>query len=173
MLIVGIESTEQAILDNIEKGVKASDIQKFFNNAKRLKLLVHAAFMAGNPGETTETLKKNLFLAKRFLPDTVQFFPLMPYPGTKAYDWAKEKGYLKIKSVRDYLTPDGLHNCVIDLPGLPREELVRWCDKSRKSFYLSPRYIFYKTKQALLRPNDAIRTYLAFMRFRKYLLRRA
>jgi len=172
LLIVGIENVAQNILDNIDKGLKAANIQKFFDNAKKLGLLVHAAFMAGNPGETENTLKENLRLAKKFLPDTIQFFPLMPYPGTKAYQWAKDNGYLKISSFRDYLTNEGLHNCIIDLPELPREKLVKWCDKSRNSFYLSPRYIFYKIKQMLLRPHDAMRTFKAFLTFRKYILKR-
>lgn len=171
LVIVGIESAEQSILNNIDKGLSASNVQKFFDNAKRLGLLVHAAFMAGNPGETEESLKKNLSLAKKNLPDTAQFFPLMPYPGTRAYAWAKEHGYLKINSFRDYLTKEGLHNCVIDLPGLPREALLKWCDKSRRSFYLHPRYIFYKMKRMIIKPHEAIRTYKAFIAFEKYILK--
>ena len=172
LIIAGIESTAQDILDNIEKGLKTSDMYNFFANAKRAKLLVHAAFMAGNPGETKETLKQNLMLAKKFLPDTLQFFPIIPYPGTKAYLWAKEKGYLKIESFRDYLTKEGLHNCVVDLPGLPRQELVRWCDYSRKLFYLSTEYLCYKSKQLLCRPQDIARTLKTLLTFRKYILRK-
>lgn len=171
LLITGIESATQAILDNINKGLKSADIQKFFDNAKRLGILVHAAFMAGNPGETALTLKKNLDLAKRFLPDTVQFFPLTPYPGTHAYHWARDNGYLKLASFRDYLSKEGLHNCVIDLPGLSSKELLAWCDRSRRAFYLNPGYILYKLTQALTRPRQFIRTYKAFMHFRKHLLR--
>lgn len=171
LIIVGIENAQQNILDTIEKGLKTAYIQKFFDNAKQVGLLVHAAFMAGNPGETEETLRKNLYLAKRFLPDTVQFFPLMPYPGTKAYTWAKENGYLKINSFRDYLTKEGLHNCVIDLPGLPRDKLVKWCNYSRRVFYLNPIYILYKLMRMILRPYEAVRTYKTFITFRKYVLK--
>ena len=128
--------------------------------------------MAGNPGETTATLRNNLSLAKSYLPDTVQFFPLMPYPGTASYTWAKTNGYLKIRSYRDYLTARGLHNCVIDLPGLPAEEIVKWCDKSRREYYLNPRYLAYKLKQTITNPHNALRTYKDFVTFRKYLTRR-
>ncbi|MFC1667406.1 radical SAM protein [Candidatus Omnitrophota bacterium] len=170
LIIVGIETAEQTILDNINKDLKIKDVEDFFNNAKKVGLLVHAAFMAGNPGETRESLNKTLKLAKRFLPDTVQFFPLMTYPGTKAYMWAKEKGYLKINSFKDYLTKDGLHKCVIDLPKLSGKDLQEWCNKSRRSFYLSPRYIFYKIRQMVLRPEHLIRTCKTFTVFIKYIL---
>lgn len=172
LIIVGIESAEQTILDNINKDIKTTDIKKFFDKAKKVGFLVHAAFMAGNPGETRDSLKKTLDLAKKFLPDTVQFFPLMAYPGTKAYAWAKEKGYLSINSFRDYLTKEGLHRCVIELPHLSGEELEKWCDRSRGSFYLSGRYISYKIGQMLLRPQHLIRTCKTFIIFIKYLLRK-
>jgi len=171
LIIAGIESAEQTILDNIHKDIKADKIQKFFDNAKKVGLLVHAAFMAGNPGETKESLKKTLDTAKKYLPDTVQFFPLMTYPGTEAYTWAKEKKYLKINSFRDYLTKDGLHRCVIDLPELSNEELQKWCDKSRLSFYLNPRYIFYKIRQMFSNPLHLIRTYKMLTIFTRYILR--
>lgn len=171
LIIVGIESANQKILDNIHKGINSDNIKQFFDNAKKAGLLVHAAFMAGNPGETHESLKDNLRTAKIYMPDTVQFFPLTPYPGTEAYEWAMANGYLKIKSYSEYLTKDGLHNCVIELPGLSREEIMESCYKSRRSFYLNPRYLFYKMKQFLLKPGDAIRTYKAFMTFKKYILK--
>jgi anaerobic magnesium-protoporphyrin IX monomethyl ester cyclase len=173
LIITGIESGSQEILDNINKGLKTSNIQAFFDNAKRLGLLVHAAFMAGNPGETEETLELNLKLAKRYLPDTLQFFPLMPYPGTQAYEWARSNGYLKIGSYRDYLTDAGLHNCVIDVPGLSSRRLVEWCNASRKAYYLSGRYLGYKLGQVIRQPAQFMRTYKAFVHFRKHLTRTA
>lgn len=171
LIITGIESAEQLILDNINKGINAASIRQFFDNAEKAGLLVHAAFMAGNPGETKKSLKKTLDAAKKFLPDTVQFFPLMTYPGTKAYDWAKENGFLRMSSFRDYLTKNGFHRCVIDLPGLSGKNLQDWCDKSRFSFYFSPRYIFYKIKQ-MPSKEHLIRTYKAFIAFIKYILRK-
>ena len=62
---------------------------------------------------------------------------------------------------------------MIDIPGLPAEKLVKWCDRSRRSFYLSPRYLIYKIIRSAFRPYEAIRTYKAFITFRKYLLRKA
>jgi radical SAM superfamily enzyme YgiQ (UPF0313 family) len=169
LLIVGIESTDQGILDGMNKGLKAENIQTFFDNTKRLGLLVHAAFMAGNPGETILSLKNNLRIAKKLLPDTIQFFPLMPYPGTAAYEWAKKNGYLKINSFRDYLNSDGLHNCVIELPGLSSNDIIKWCNKSRNEYYLSPKYLISKFHKIIFKPRELIRTYKAFLNFKKHL----
>lgn len=53
------------------------------------------AIWIGNKGETKETMEKNLKLALKLNTDTAQFFPLIPYPGTEAYQWARENGYTK------------------------------------------------------------------------------
>ena len=170
LLITGIESADENILNNIDKGLKSEYLAKFFNNAKQLKLPIHAAFMAGNPGETIETLEMNVRLVEKYLPDTLQFFPLTPYPGTKAYEWAKDNGYLKINSYRDYLTKEGLHNCVISIPGLSCNDLVKWCNKNRNAYYLSLKYILYKLKRAISHPQEFLRTYKALLNFKKHLL---
>ncbi|MFH1093330.1 MAG: radical SAM protein [Candidatus Omnitrophota bacterium] len=171
LIIIGFESADQQILDNIDKGAQSERQEEFFKDTKKAGLLLHAAFMAGNPGETQETLDKTFAMAKRFMPDTVQFFPLMAYPGTRAYDWAKENNILKSNDFSDWLTKEGLHNCVLDLPNLSSKQLVQWCDASRRNYYLSFRYLWYKIKQIILNPVEAKRTIMSMYRFKKFLLR--
>jgi len=171
LIIIGFESADQKILDNIKKGARVDKMEGFFDNTKKAGLLLHAAFMAGNPGETTQTLAKTFALAKKFMPDTVQFFPLMAYPGTKAYKWAKDNNLLKSQRFSDWLTPEGLHNCVLNLPNLSSKELVEWCDISRKKYYLSFKYLFYKAGQMILHPSEVKRTLRATFKFRKFLWR--
>lgn len=45
--------------------------------------------MVGNRGETKETMEQTFQLARRLGSDTAQFYPLLPFPGTEAYAWAK------------------------------------------------------------------------------------
>ncbi len=171
LIIIGFESADQQILDNIDKGSQVAKMDEFFKNTKMAGLLLHAAFMAGNPGETPETLAKTFAMAKRFMPDTVQFFPLMAYPGTRAYTWAKKNNLLKSNDFSHWLTKEGLHNCVLNLPNLSSKKLVGWCDTSRKNYYLSWRYLWYKLRQMIFHPEEAKRTIMAMYRFRKFLLR--
>ena len=53
-------------------------------------------------------MEKTLVLAKELDPDTAQFYPLMVYPGTEAYDWAVTNGYLKTNDFRQWLTEAGI-----------------------------------------------------------------
>ena len=173
LLCVGFESGEQRVLDNIKKQITLEQIRRFVEDAKRAGILIHGCFMVGNPGDTGETLHKTLELAKELNPDTVQFFPLMVYPGTEAYEWAVANGYLTAESYSQWLTPGGLHNCVISQPGLTAEELVDFCDRARQLYYLRPSYIAMKLGQILTHPAEAKRTIKSLRTFLPYLLHKS
>jgi len=80
---------------------------------------------------------------------------------------------LRTEDYSRWLTDEGLHNCVVDLPGLPAEMLVDWCNGARKRFYLRLSYIMYKVIQSIAHPlTEGRRTLKAFGTFRKYLFRR-
>ena len=125
--------------------------------------------MYGNEGETRETMRETLELAKKLNCDTAQFYPIMVYPGTRAYKTYKDKGYIVAKSYRDWLTSDGLHNCVVSLPNISKEELVAFCDQSRREFYLRPKYILSKAAQVVLHPKEFKRNFRAAWTFLRYL----
>ncbi|MGH2626499.1 MAG: B12-binding domain-containing radical SAM protein [Anaerolineales bacterium] len=173
LLCVGIESGDQKILDNVEKGITLERIEQFFREVKRSGLLVHGCFMAGNDGETRETLQKTLDLAKRLNPDTAQFFPLMIYPGTRAYEKARVEDRIVARSYAEWLTPEGLHNTVVDRPDLPHAEIVAFCDRARREYYLRPRYLAYKLKQIFTHPREARRLFKSMKTFGRYLFAKA
>jgi anaerobic magnesium-protoporphyrin IX monomethyl ester cyclase len=171
LLVIGFESGDQAVLNGKRKGIKLEQFHRFRQDARRAGVLLHACFVAGGPGETRESLAKTLALAKELSPDTAQFFPLMVYPGTEAYEWARSEGYLATQDFREWLTPDGLHRTIVSQPELTAEELVAWCDRARRSFYLRPRYIAAKVWQIIAHPAEAGRILKAARVFFKYLLR--
>ncbi len=171
LLCVGFESGDQAVLNALRRGIKVEQFYRFREDARRAGVLVHGCFMAGAPGETRESLAKTLTLAKALNPDTAQFFPLMVYPGTEAYEWAQRNGYLSTDDFRQWLTPDGLHRTVVQQPGLPADELVAWCDQARRSFYLRPRYLAAKAWQITTHPSEGGRILRAGRTLARYLLR--
>jgi radical SAM superfamily enzyme YgiQ (UPF0313 family) len=149
LFCVGVESGDQGVLDRMKKSLKVERVRRFFADAKRAGIKIHGCFMVGNPGETKETLETTLRFAIELEPDTAQFFPIMVYPGTEAYDWAKREGYLTTDNFREWLTPDGLHNSIVSRPGLSNTELVEFCDRARQKFYMRPSYIAKKLGQSL------------------------
>ncbi len=174
LIIVGYESGSQKILNNVVKGTTVKQNLEFADRARKAGLLVHGCFMAGNPGETRETLEETFSMALRLKPDTAQFFPIMAYPGTRLYTQLKKQGCLRTENYSEWLTAEGLHNCVVDLPDLPSEKIVEWCNNARRRFYLRPSYLFYKALQSILHPmTEGRRTLRAFSTFKNHLFRRA
>ena len=171
LLCVGFESGDQELLNAVRKGIRLEQVFEFRAAARRAGVLVHGCFMAGIPGETEESREKTLSLAKRLNPDTAQFYPLMVYPGTEAYEWARKNGCLSSEDFRDWLTPEGLHRTTVQLPGMSSEDLAAWCDDARRSFYLRPRYVVSKAWQMLRRPGEVRRVWRAAGTFARYLMR--
>jgi radical SAM superfamily enzyme YgiQ (UPF0313 family) len=170
LIIPGFESGDQTILNNIKKGIKLDQSREYVANAEKAGLLVHGCFMVGNKGETRATMEKTLEFACATSPDTAQFFPLIPYPGTEAFEWAKENGHLTTLNYSKWLTEEGLHECVINLPGLSSAELVSFCNDARRKYYLRPRYLLRKLIQIILSAEERKRTMKSFKQFRKFLL---
>lgn len=172
MLIVGYESGSQEILNGVTKGTTVEQNLEFSARARKAGLMVHGCFMVGNPGETRKTMEQTLEMAMKLRPDTAQFFPIMAYPGTRLYEQYRSQGMLRTEDFSQWLTPEGLHNCVVDLPGLPADELVRFCNHARKRFYLRPSYIAGKALQSVMHPcTEGKRNLKAFGTFRRHLFR--
>ncbi len=168
LLCVGFESSSQEVLDKLHKHIKQDVYMKFRTDAALAGLLLHGCFMYGNEGETYQTMRQTLELAKRLNCDSAQFYPIMIYPGTRAYDDYKKKGFITAKRYRDWLTSEGLHNCVVSLPEISGQELVGFCDFSRRQFYLRPGYILSKLTQIVTRPREAKRILRASATLMKY-----
>ncbi|GFI26136.1 anaerobic magnesium-protoporphyrin IX monomethyl ester cyclase [Lachnospiraceae bacterium] len=172
LVVVGYESGSQKVLDGMHKGITLEQSRKFDAAAKKAGMRVHGCFMVGNPGETKETMMETLNFAKSLRMDTAQFFPLIVYPGTEAWTWAKQKNYITAKSYDEWLTPDGMHNCVLSTPKVSNKEFVDFCNYARRKFYLRPKYVLMKAVECLTDKDDFIRTVKSFKTFAKYLFKR-
>jgi radical SAM superfamily enzyme YgiQ (UPF0313 family) len=172
LLCVGFETPEQKVLDEVHKKT-TKDLQiKFIKNTKKLGLLVNGCFVLGLPNDTKQTIRRTIEFAKELNPDTVQFYPIMVYPGTEAYDWAKKNNYLITEDYSKWLTPEGLHNTTVSRPNLSNTNLLELCDEARREFYLRSTYIFYKLKQLLTNSSEIQRTSKAFKIFFWYLIKK-
>lgn len=169
LVTVGFESADQEILNRMHKGITVAQIRQFVHDARKAGLLVHGCFIIGNPGETKETMERSLKLAKELNCDTMQFYPLLVYPGTEAYQWAKENSYLISENYGDWADKYGMYRSVLNIPELPREEIEAFCRKANREYYLRPGYILMKLKRMFLEPGEirrtlrGVRTYLRML----------
>ena len=169
LLTVGYESANQDVLDKMKKRVKSEKIIEFSKNCKEANIMGHSCFMVGNPGETKDRLQQSLDLALQLNDDTMQFFPLIVYPGTPDYIWARDNNLMTVDSYDQWVTEEGYHNSVVRMPDMSGEEIVDWCDYARKKYYIRPRYLIYKLFQSIFRPSELVRNLKAGLRFQAFL----
>lgn len=166
----GFESGTQELLDAMKKGIDLNCMKRFARDARRAGVLVHGCFLFGIPGETPESMQRTLDFALSLNPDTAQFYPLMVYPGTEAYRLAVSTGFLSAFRWRDWLGPDGHHNCVVRTASLTPGQIVDFCDYARRKFYLRPGYLIKKALRSLADSDERRRTMMAFRTFWRHLL---
>ncbi len=171
LLCVGFETPSQNVLDNIHKNTTRQLQVEFMKNTRKAGLLVNGCFILGLPGDNKETMRETLEFAKELNPDTAQFYPLMVYPGTEAYDWAKRSGYISTEDYSKWVTKEGLHNTTVSRPDMPSEELLKLCNHMRKEYYLRGKYITSKMAQVISHPGEFTRTLKSLRTFSKHVFK--
>jgi len=171
-MCVGFESASSDVLNSVRKGLKQSSAIPFMKSAKKAGIFVHGCFMVGNPCDTKDTLEETLKYAKKLSPNTAQFYPIMAYPGTIAYKEALESGALSSKDYSQWLDKDGYHRTTICCPELSSQDLVDFCDRARREFYLRPKYLIQQVVMAIFNKAERKRLFRGFRTFYKHLFRR-
>lgn len=168
-LLVGFESAEQKILDNINKNIRVQQMNEFMEIAQKSDLEVHGCFVFGLPGETRETIQKTTDFALSLGLTTAQFSAAVPFPGTDYYEICKQKGWLKSGDWRDWLDK-GEQATVIELKELSSKEIDQYVDTALKKFYLRPKYMFnfiFRNRSL----SDFYRKFRGGLNFFSYLLK--
>src|SRR5918911_1437553 len=63
LLLVGYESGNQQILNNIKKGIRLDIAEEFTRNCRKLGIVIHGTFILGLPGETKQTIEESIKFA--------------------------------------------------------------------------------------------------------------
>jgi len=142
-IYLGIESGSQKILNIISKGITLTQSEKTISLIKKANLNTFGSFVIGIPGETVKTIKKTINFARKISPSFAQFTICTPYPGTKLFKIAKEKGWLLTKNWAKYT----ILNQIMRIPGMLTINLNKWLLRAYLSFYMRPRFIFEQLKR--------------------------
>jgi hopanoid biosynthesis associated radical SAM protein HpnJ len=165
LLVVGYESGNQRILNNVKKGVRLDVARRFTRDAKSLGITIHGTFILGLPGETRETLQETIRFAREIDPHTIQVSLAAPYPGTALYEEARRNDWLQDEELVD---GTGVQQSALGYPHLPRTEIFRSLDVFYRRFYFRPRKIVALVTE-MLRDGQVMRRRLAegrdFLRF--------
>ncbi len=156
LLIVGFESGNPSILQNISKGASVEQAKTFMKNCKKLGLLVHGDFIIGLPGETRETIEQTIKFAEELDCETIQVSIAHSFPGTALHNYMMTHGYLTDDDMFDEL---GHQLANIKYPGLTRHEIVDAVERFYGRYYFRPRIIFRIVRRAIFDRSERGRLY--------------
>ena len=144
LLLFGLESANQGILNNMNKGVKVSQIGEGCRWATKAGLDVHVTVMTGMIGETKETVEETLAFVKKLISknyiSTLQSTFAVIYPNVSAYKECLEKGLLLVED-KDWNKFNMRYQIIKS--GLSEEQTKYYVSKFyRLSF--SPNFILHK-----------------------------
>lgn len=139
LLLVGFESGNQEILNNIRKGLRLDRVREFCAHCKELGLAIHGTFIIGLPGETEETIAQTIRFAREIDPNSLQVSLAAPYPGTELYQQALENGWFDGDAV---VNADGIQIPALRYEGLSAAQMGEAVERFYKSFYFRPRVLW-------------------------------
>jgi hopanoid biosynthesis associated radical SAM protein HpnJ len=140
LFVVGYESGNQEILNNIKKGVRLERAYRFTEDCHKLGIAIHGTFIVGLPGETKETIEQTIRFAKEINPHTIQVSLAATYPGTALYKQAQENGWLR-QDAEGLVADDGVQISSLHYPHLSHEEIFAALSVFYRRFYFRPRKI--------------------------------
>ena len=148
LLLVGFESGNQTILDNIRKGVKLDVARQFMKNCTDLGITVHGTFIIGLPIETPETVEETIRFACEVSPHTIQVSIAAPYPGTELYAQAQANGWFN-ESDTAMIADSGIQTSTLHYPSLSSADIEASVEQMYRRFYFRPKAIIPIVKEML------------------------
>lgn len=147
LLKFGLETANQQTLDQLNKGIKVQDIIAGCQMAKKAGLTVHLTMIVGYPWETKQDALQTFQLAKKLMQagkaDLLQATILIPYPGTKLWQQAKENNWFLFDPA-EYERYD-MREPVLKIKDSAAKEVAAICSKIY-TIFLTPQYIWARVK---------------------------
>lgn len=146
LVFVGVESGNQAILDQIRKRTSIDQVERYFDNTKKAHMDTLASLSFGFPGETKQTIINTVnWVVNRLDPELALFTLATPYPGTDFYQNMLNTGKIKEHDYSKY----NLFYPITEITGMSREEMKIMTKWAYKRFYIRPKKIVQNTLREL------------------------
>jgi hopanoid biosynthesis associated radical SAM protein HpnJ len=173
LLLVGYESGNQQVLNNVKKGLRVDRARRFAADCRDLGITVHGTFILGLPGETRQTIQETIRFAREVNPHTIQVSVAAPYPGTELHRLARENGWLPEDDDGAALVSErGTQQAVMSYPHLRHTEILESVDAFYKRFYFRAGKLAEMSAELLRRPDMTFRRLREGSEFVRFLGRR-
>lgn len=93
----GVESGNPEILKRIEKRLTLEQVRKACEWTRDAGIPFSVNFIVGHPGETYESAMDSVRFAETLPAKFINFYNLVPYPGTSLFEWVKRNGRFLVR----------------------------------------------------------------------------
>ncbi len=135
----GVESGDNDVLRDMNKGISVEQVRRTFRATHRHGIRSVGFFMVGMPGETRETIRKTIDLAIAIDCDYASFSVPVPHPGTKLGETLKWEARVQPECSLFSSTPAESRDGPVCLDPA---ELQRMRAVAYRRFYLRPGYFW-------------------------------
>jgi radical SAM superfamily enzyme YgiQ (UPF0313 family) len=157
----GVESGHARILERIKKEVDFDAVHDAFERCRRLGIRTYATFLVGAPGETEETFRATIDLARRIRPSLAVFNVATAYPGTPMYEEAVAEGFIEPRWWARQRWDPKKHTAFQVRWGWTAAGALKfddfdpeyWQRRATRAFYLRPRFAWDTLAFALKHPG--------------------
>lgn len=145
MIAFGIESCNQQILNNVKKGITVEQIKKAVKMTNKAGIKVWGYFIVGLPGETWDTVRETVGVAKKLKMELTLWHIAVPYAGTVFNKQARENNWLVNENWEEF---DMNVSTAVNYPKMPAEEIVKAAKWAYQQWYIRPSVILRLAKYA-------------------------
>ncbi len=111
-IYLGVESTSQEVLDTFKKNIKVEESKRALDLINEQDIVTETSFVLGMPGDTVESMRETVELAKFYNPDLAFFLAIAPWPYSEIYpdlkDYVVTKDYSKYNLVEPIVKPENM-----------------------------------------------------------------
>jgi radical SAM superfamily enzyme YgiQ (UPF0313 family) len=162
VIMYGVESLDETILKDVNKGINIEQINKALILTRKAKIESRISLIIGTPTETRQTLAKTKKDLLKLDTDFFQAFIAVPMPGSQFYTDAKAEGRVINENWEDY----NLSKVLYRHPVFTEKELFKEQRNMYLKFYLRPRIIFnlIKSINSLNALKNVLRGFSGFIK---------
>jgi radical SAM superfamily enzyme YgiQ (UPF0313 family) len=156
MISWGIESGSEAVLKKAAKGAKPAKAIRALTWARNAGIKNWGYFIIGLPGETVETIRETIDLAKSLPLELALFHVAAPYPGTPFFFEVVKNGWFKPGTKWEEVDMD--KGTVLQYDNLSAEDLLYWQRRAFREWAMRPGPAITYMKMLLSDPQTFKRT---------------
>ncbi len=144
MISWGIESGNEQILRRAAKGANPKKAHQALSWARAAGIKNWGYFIIGLPGETVETIRETIDLAKTLPLELALFHIAAPYPGTPFFFEVIENGWFREGTQWEQVDMD--KGTVLQYENLSAEDLIYWQKRAFRewAFRPGPAFVYLK-----------------------------